>query len=47
MRDRAADILAVNTIDVLAFDGTAPMRDRLTLDPHRIENMGIRPVRAV
>ena len=39
MRARADAILAANALDVAAHDGTAALRDRLTLTPDRVEAM--------
>ncbi len=39
LRAAAADILAANADDLAAFDGAAAFRDRLTLDPDRVEAM--------
>ena len=39
LRSRAPEILTANEADVLAFHGTAALRDRLTLNPARIEAM--------
>jgi len=39
LRARASDILAANAIDVAAYTGSAAFRDRLMLNPQRVEAM--------
>ena len=39
LRATAADILAANAEDLAAFDGAAAFRDRVTLNPDRVEAM--------
>ncbi len=39
LRDGMREILAANALDVAAYQGTAAFKDRLTLDPARVEAM--------
>ena len=41
LRDHQPDILAANEIDVGNYNGTNAFRDRLTLNPTRVEAMAI------